>query len=324
MDRYQKVERPKTVLPINENEIRITTQGLVRNYISYASSLLQEKRGREIVFKAMGQAISKSVAVAEIIKRNNPHLHQDTSISSVSITDVFEPIEEGLQTVEQTRHVSMISITLSQKELNINSPGYQAPSQFEQTEDNQHQQPSRLGRPSYNTVNDDSYNRGRGRGGRGRGRGWARGGYGNYQENDGYLNRGGGGRHGRGRGHYENDGYSNRGGGGRRGGRGWGYHENDGYSNRGGGGRHGRGWGYNENDGYPNRGRGGRHGGGRGGYNENGGYPNQGGGGRNGGGWGYNGGGGSGYERGRGGGRGYGRGRGRMGPRVPPKNEQED
>ena len=41
MDRYQKVEKPKPESPINENEIRITAQGAIRNYISYATSLLQ-------------------------------------------------------------------------------------------------------------------------------------------------------------------------------------------------------------------------------------------------------------------------------------------
>lgn len=41
MDRYQKVEKPKPESPVNENEIRITSQGLVRNYISYATTLLQ-------------------------------------------------------------------------------------------------------------------------------------------------------------------------------------------------------------------------------------------------------------------------------------------
>ncbi|KAL6586625.1 hypothetical protein OROMI_001613 [Orobanche minor] len=41
MDRYQKVERPKPESPINENDIRITSQGLVRNYINYALTLLQ-------------------------------------------------------------------------------------------------------------------------------------------------------------------------------------------------------------------------------------------------------------------------------------------
>ncbi|TXG63981.1 hypothetical protein EZV62_010975 [Acer yangbiense] len=123
MDRYHKVEKPKPDSPINENEIRITSQGAIRNYITYASTLLQEKRVKEIVLKAMGQAINKTVAIAEIIKKRIPRLHQDTAISSVSITDVWEPIEEGLVPVEMTRHVSMISITLSATELNNNSPG---------------------------------------------------------------------------------------------------------------------------------------------------------------------------------------------------------
>lgn len=41
MDRYKKVEKPKAEPPANENEIRITSQGMVRNYISYATTLLQ-------------------------------------------------------------------------------------------------------------------------------------------------------------------------------------------------------------------------------------------------------------------------------------------
>ena len=41
MDRYQRVEKPRPESTINENEIRITAQGVIRNYISYASTLLQ-------------------------------------------------------------------------------------------------------------------------------------------------------------------------------------------------------------------------------------------------------------------------------------------
>ncbi|XP_039120695.1 LOW QUALITY PROTEIN: ribonuclease P protein subunit p25-like protein [Dioscorea cayenensis subsp. rotundata] len=123
MDRYHRVEKPRPESAINENEIRITTQGLIKNYITYASSLVQEKRIGEIVLKAMGQAISKTVAIAEILKKRIPGLHQDTKISSVSITDVWEPIEEGLVPLEMTRHVSMISISLSTRELSKNSPG---------------------------------------------------------------------------------------------------------------------------------------------------------------------------------------------------------
>lgn len=41
MDRYQKVEKPKVETPINENEIRITSQGRMRSYITYAMTLLE-------------------------------------------------------------------------------------------------------------------------------------------------------------------------------------------------------------------------------------------------------------------------------------------
>ncbi|GLJ09051.1 hypothetical protein SUGI_0100790 [Cryptomeria japonica] len=182
MDRYQRVEKPKPETAINQNEIRVTTQGLIRNYISYASSLLQDKTTPEIVLKAMGQAISKVVAIAEIIKRRVPGLHQITSISSTSITDVWEPIEEGLLPLETTRHVSMITITLSTKELDATATGYQAPLPSDQTKLN-------------SSVNIGG-NRGRGRGqGRGRGRGRGRSENSGYYDNErnygGYYNGGG-------------------------------------------------------------------------------------------------------------------------------------
>ncbi|KAG0485528.1 hypothetical protein HPP92_009607 [Vanilla planifolia] len=232
MDRYQRVEKPRPESAINENEIRITAQGLIRNYVSYAESLLQEKQAPEIVLKAMGQAISKAVAIAEIIKKRIPGLHQNTSISSVSITDVWEPIEEGLVPLETTRHVSMISITFSTRPLNKNAPGYQAPSHVEQQKVQRYQQskqyhPQQQQRMPPDQYNDDSYVRGRGwsRGrGRNRGRGsygvygggYGRyGGYGNNEENGEWnynWNQGGG--RGRGNWGYRGNGY---GGGGSRG-----------------------------------------------------------------------------------------------------------
>ncbi|KAK9287158.1 hypothetical protein L1049_015569 [Liquidambar formosana] len=127
MDRYQRVEKPKTQTPINENEIRITAQGRMRNYIAYATTLLQEKGSNEIVLKAMGRAINKTVAIVELIKRRIVGLHQKTSIGSIDITDMWEPLEEGLLPLETTRHVSMITITLSKEELDVSSIGYQPP-----------------------------------------------------------------------------------------------------------------------------------------------------------------------------------------------------
>ncbi|KAI3725507.1 hypothetical protein L1987_65297 [Smallanthus sonchifolius] len=161
MDRYQKVEKPRAEQPIDENEIRITSQGRTRNYITYAMSLLQDKGSSEIVFKAMGRAINKTVTIVELIKRRIVGLHQITSIGSTDITDTWEPLEEGLLPLETTRHVSMIIVTLSKNELNTSSIGYQLPLPADQVK----------------VATEFEYDgevsptaRGRGRGGRGRGR----------------------------------------------------------------------------------------------------------------------------------------------------------
>ncbi|KAL6211312.1 hypothetical protein ACLB2K_016539 [Fragaria x ananassa] len=127
MDRYQRIEKPREETPINENEIRITTQGRIRNYITYATTLLQEKGSNEISLKAMGRAINKTVMITELIKRRVGGLHQNTYIGSTDITDRWEPLEEGLKTLETTRHVSVITVSLSKKELDTSSTGYQGP-----------------------------------------------------------------------------------------------------------------------------------------------------------------------------------------------------
>lgn len=46
-------------------QVRITSVNKVRNYISYAVALLDEKGHSSVVLKAMGQAINKAVVVGE-------------------------------------------------------------------------------------------------------------------------------------------------------------------------------------------------------------------------------------------------------------------
>jgi ribonucleases P/MRP protein subunit RPP25 len=119
----------------------------MRNYISYAINLMTEKGHTSVQLKAMGRAINKTVAIgmhaqlhpaepdelihshlaAEIIKRRVKDLHQLTEVGSVNITDTWEPKEEGLNRLEITRHVSIITITLSKDVLDTTHPGYQAP-----------------------------------------------------------------------------------------------------------------------------------------------------------------------------------------------------
>lgn len=76
----------------------------------------------------MGRAINKAVTIAEILKRKIP-LHQQNIISSVEMVDIYEPVEEGLDTVTSRRYVSCMTIILSRtvKLLDTNHLGYQPP-----------------------------------------------------------------------------------------------------------------------------------------------------------------------------------------------------
>ncbi|KAH9686004.1 Alba domain-containing protein [Citrus sinensis] len=182
MDRYQKVEKPKTETAISENELRITAQGRLRNYISYAISLLEEKGANEVVLKATGRAINKTVMIAELLKRRVVGLHQNTSTGSIDITDVWEPLEEGLLPLETTRHVSAITITLSRKELDSSSLGYQPPVPTDQVKPLADYDDGRV--PEYNNGHWDG---GAGYGGRGRGRAAGRSFWGHGRRYDGNM-----------------------------------------------------------------------------------------------------------------------------------------
>ncbi|KAK9909582.1 hypothetical protein WJX75_004429 [Coccomyxa subellipsoidea] len=187
MDRYVRVEQRKTEQPtIQENEVRIMAAGKMRNYISYATTLLTDKGHDAVVLKAMGRAINKTVTIAEIIKRRIMGLHQNTAIGSVDITDTWEPLEEGLNRLETTRHVSVITITLSTALLDVTTVGYQAPIENELVKPLQEMAgPSRARNPgrgegppgegyAVHPGGEGGYRGGGGGGGRGRGRGGGR------------------------------------------------------------------------------------------------------------------------------------------------------
>ena len=81
MDRYQRVEKPREETPIDENEIRITSQGRMRSYITYAMSLLQvflysfpekiEEKERKwtIEFVVLSKNLNNNSSVKELFNR---------------------------------------------------------------------------------------------------------------------------------------------------------------------------------------------------------------------------------------------------------------
>merc|ERR1711877_113208 len=80
-----------------------------------------------ILITGTGNAITKAVQLAEVTKRRIKGLHQITSLSSTEIVDEYEPLEEGLDMVTDTKTLSCIEIKLSMEPLDTADKGYQAP-----------------------------------------------------------------------------------------------------------------------------------------------------------------------------------------------------
>jgi len=160
MDKYRKVVKPREQTVKEDDEIRVTAAGSVSAYIAYAAKVYNEMNKPKVVLKGTGNALAKVVTAAEVIKRRFKGLHQVTNLGNTEIIDEYEPLEEGLDKVVDTRNVSFIEITLSKEALDTNNKGYQPPLPEDQVKD----------------YDPDEIAKGRGRGGgRGRGRGKGKG-----------------------------------------------------------------------------------------------------------------------------------------------------
>merc|ERR1719247_3392943 len=156
MDKYRKVVKPREQTVKDDDEIRVTAAGSVSAYVAYAAKIFNEMEKPKIVVKGTGNALSKVVTAAEVIKRRFKGLHQVTNLGNTEIIDEYEPLEEGLDKVVDTRNVSFIEITLSKEALDTNNKGYQPPLPEDQVKD----------------YDPEEIAKGRGRGGgRGRGKG---------------------------------------------------------------------------------------------------------------------------------------------------------
>merc|ERR1712204_135535 len=71
--------------------------------------------------------MGKAVTAVEIIKRRFKGLHQITKLGSQEVVDEYEPLEEGLDNVTETRNLPFLEITLSKTALDSSDKGYQPP-----------------------------------------------------------------------------------------------------------------------------------------------------------------------------------------------------
>jgi ribonuclease P/MRP protein subunit RPP25 len=160
MDRYVKVDAPSPSLPLDDDEVRVTTGGKIRDVVEYSLARL-EVRARPHPFAALkkttesapprsprlpipepqdasqgrvtlagvGKAITKVITVAEILKRRVAGLHQRTSLHTLEMDETFEPKDEGLNVVRRKRRVGAVTVTLCGdiSRIDAGAVGYQAP-----------------------------------------------------------------------------------------------------------------------------------------------------------------------------------------------------
>jgi len=98
-----------------ENEIRLSRKTRENRYIVYAAALLldKDKKITSVTLKGLGETIPRVLLVAEILRRRIKGLHQINKISNTTIEEIYEPTENGLDTVIVKRTLSMLEIKLT-------------------------------------------------------------------------------------------------------------------------------------------------------------------------------------------------------------------
>jgi DNA-binding protein len=74
-----------------ENEIKITSKGLIKNYLGYAFRIFNKTNHRSLKIRATGNAIVKALILIELVKRRVADLHQLNKIYSIELKSTKDP-----------------------------------------------------------------------------------------------------------------------------------------------------------------------------------------------------------------------------------------
>ena len=128
MDHYQKVKSVDKKRDSREPWDIYVSQGCKLRYVIQHCLKMLGKRD-DIVLTGVGAQVSKTITIAEIVKRRTENLYQNTEIYYTNFEDTWEPKDEhkDLDTLKVTRNLPTIKITLSKSKLDSSSSGYQGP-----------------------------------------------------------------------------------------------------------------------------------------------------------------------------------------------------
>jgi len=126
MEKYRKVRSEREAVP--DGIIRVNRNIQARVFIDQVLEEFNTKNKESVTLSSLGEAITKSVTIAEIVKHRVAGLHQVNEISTIVIDDEYEPTEEGLEKMIVSRKLTCLQIVLSKnapKDASI--AGYQEP-----------------------------------------------------------------------------------------------------------------------------------------------------------------------------------------------------
>jgi len=127
MSKYKMIR--KKAPPCNDDDVlRVAAKSNVTRCISRVIAWFNKEKEKMIHITCTGNAISKGITIAEIAKHRIFGLHQVNKITTLKTIDEYQPLEEGLDTVNIERFLCQMCITLSvDKPENTDLIGYQPP-----------------------------------------------------------------------------------------------------------------------------------------------------------------------------------------------------
>lgn len=128
LEKYKKVRSEREAVP--DGIIRVNRTIQARNFIDHVLDEFNNKNKDSVTLSSLGQAITKAVTIAEIVKHRVAGLHQVNEINTIVIDDEYEPLEEEekLDKLTVSRKLTCLQITLSKTApKNTKVAGYQPP-----------------------------------------------------------------------------------------------------------------------------------------------------------------------------------------------------
>ncbi|CAO3668124.1 unnamed protein product [Umbelopsis vinacea] len=105
-------DQSHTLIQHAENEILISNSGKINRYVTVGLELLE--KNKSVVVIGSGKAVSKTVSVAEILKRRmDGALHQYTQIGSSASAEKWDPVEgKEFDQLIVSKHIPVLTIYL--------------------------------------------------------------------------------------------------------------------------------------------------------------------------------------------------------------------